>query len=118
MIAQEAPYLIASVGLGSSAQELFQSKNTHQQRFHKTQSRSKIRTSMVEVVGWSKTGIKKTAISTFIYLTDQWDRDEILAPYGRLFHREYGLNFILLDDNARRHRTQLVDECLQSEDIK
>ncbi|GFT24686.1 uncharacterized protein TNCV_2856201 [Trichonephila clavipes] len=43
-----------------------------------------------------------------------WYRDEILAPYLRLFFGEYGPNLILMDDSAHSHRAQLVDECFKS----
>ncbi|GBM39741.1 Transposable element Tc1 transposase [Araneus ventricosus] len=48
--------------------------------------------------------------------------DEILEPYVRLeryvFKGAVGLEFILMDDNARPHRALLVDEFLESEDIR
>ncbi|GBM55183.1 Transposable element Tc1 transposase [Araneus ventricosus] len=45
-------------------------------------------------------------------------RDEILEPYVRLFRGAVGPGFILMDDNARPHRALLVDEFLESEDIR
>ncbi|GBO43813.1 hypothetical protein AVEN_192355-1 [Araneus ventricosus] len=45
-------------------------------------------------------------------------RDEILEPYVRLFRGAVGPEFILMDDNARLHRALLVDEFLESEDIR
>ncbi|GBN20743.1 Transposable element Tcb2 transposase [Araneus ventricosus] len=45
-------------------------------------------------------------------------RDEILEPYVRLFRGVVGPEFILMDDNARPHRALLVDEFLESEDIR
>ncbi|GBN58365.1 Transposable element Tc1 transposase [Araneus ventricosus] len=45
-------------------------------------------------------------------------RDVILEPYVRLFRGAVGLEFILMDDNARPHRALLVDEFLESEDIR
>ncbi|GBM63793.1 Transposable element Tcb2 transposase [Araneus ventricosus] len=45
-------------------------------------------------------------------------RDEILEPYARLFRGAVGPEFILMDDNARPHRALLVDEFLESEDIR
>ncbi|GBN66331.1 hypothetical protein AVEN_161301-1 [Araneus ventricosus] len=44
-------------------------------------------------------------------------RDEILEPYVRLFRDAVGPEFILMDYNERPHRTLLVDELLESEDI-
>ncbi|GBM18963.1 hypothetical protein AVEN_1583-1 [Araneus ventricosus] len=45
-------------------------------------------------------------------------RDEILEQYVRLFRGAVGPEFILMDDNARPHRGLLVDEFLESEDIR
>ncbi|GBO00171.1 hypothetical protein AVEN_228412-1 [Araneus ventricosus] len=45
-------------------------------------------------------------------------RDEILEPYVRLFRCAVGPEFILMDDNARPHGAFLVDEFLESEDIR
>ncbi|GBL80570.1 Transposable element Tcb2 transposase [Araneus ventricosus] len=45
-------------------------------------------------------------------------RDEFLEPYVRLFRGAVGPEFILMDDNARPHRALLVDEFLESEDIR
>ncbi|GBN19312.1 hypothetical protein AVEN_216948-1 [Araneus ventricosus] len=45
-------------------------------------------------------------------------RDEILEPYVRLFRGAVGPEFILMDDNARPHRALLVDEFLESEEIR
>ncbi|GBM23009.1 Transposable element Tc1 transposase [Araneus ventricosus] len=44
--------------------------------------------------------------------------DEILEPYVRLFRGAVGPEFILMDDNARAHGALLVDEFLESEDIR
>ncbi|GBN48829.1 Transposable element Tc1 transposase [Araneus ventricosus] len=45
-------------------------------------------------------------------------RDEILEPYVRLFRGAVLPEFILMEDNARPHRALLVDEFLESEDIR
>ncbi|GBM71182.1 Transposable element Tcb2 transposase [Araneus ventricosus] len=45
-------------------------------------------------------------------------RDEILEPYVRLFRGAVGSEFILMDYNARPHRALLVDEFLESENIR
>ncbi|GFX55308.1 transposable element Tcb2 transposase [Trichonephila clavipes] len=44
-------------------------------------------------------------------------RDVILELYVRLFRGAMGAEFLFMDDNARPHRANIVDECLQSEDI-
>ncbi|GBM33220.1 hypothetical protein AVEN_28213-1 [Araneus ventricosus] len=45
-------------------------------------------------------------------------RTEILEPYVRLFRGAAGPEFILMDGNARPHKALLVDEFLESEDIR
>ncbi|GFU14476.1 transposable element Tcb1 transposase [Trichonephila clavipes] len=44
-------------------------------------------------------------------------RDVILEQHVRLFWGAMGTEFLFMDDNARPHRANIVDECLQSEDI-
>ncbi|GFU41026.1 transposable element Tc3 transposase [Trichonephila clavipes] len=44
-------------------------------------------------------------------------RDGILEQHVRLFRGASGAEFLFMDDNARPHRANIVDECLQSEDI-
>ncbi|GFT21314.1 transposable element Tc3 transposase [Trichonephila clavipes] len=44
-------------------------------------------------------------------------RDVILEQHVRLFRGAMGAEFLFMDDNARLHRANIVDECLQSEDI-
>ncbi|GFX93999.1 transposable element Tcb1 transposase [Trichonephila clavipes] len=43
--------------------------------------------------------------------------DVILEQHVRLFQGAMGAEFLFMDDNARPHRENIVDECLQSEDI-
>ncbi|GFX62577.1 transposable element Tcb1 transposase [Trichonephila clavipes] len=43
--------------------------------------------------------------------------DDILEQHVRLFRGAMGAEFLFMDDNARPHRANIVDECLQSEDI-
>ncbi|GFU59004.1 DDE_3 domain-containing protein [Trichonephila clavipes] len=49
------------------------------------------------------------------------DRPHLLGchsgKHARLFWGTMGAEFLFMDDNARPHRTNIVDECLQSEDI-
>lgn len=45
-------------------------------------------------------------------------RQEVLEPHVRLFRGAVGPEFIFMDDNARPHRTLMVDEYLESEDIQ
>ncbi|GFT07342.1 transposable element Tcb2 transposase [Nephila pilipes] len=52
------------------------------------------------------------------YVTGVRYRDDVLEPYVRLFQGAVGPEFILMDDNARPHRALLVDEILESEDIR
>ncbi|GFV60166.1 transposable element Tcb2 transposase [Trichonephila clavipes] len=44
-------------------------------------------------------------------------RNVILEQLVRLFRGAMGAEFLFMDDNARPHRANNVDECLQSEDI-
>ncbi|GFT70211.1 transposable element Tcb1 transposase [Trichonephila clavipes] len=44
-------------------------------------------------------------------------RDDILEQYVRLFRGAMGAEFLFMDANARPHSANIVDECLQSEDI-
>ncbi|GFU68944.1 glucose dehydrogenase [Trichonephila clavipes] len=44
-------------------------------------------------------------------------RDVILEQHVRLFRGAMVAEFLFMDDNARPHRGNIVDECLQSEDI-
>ncbi|GFV84312.1 transposable element Tcb2 transposase [Trichonephila clavipes] len=46
-------------------------------------------------------------------VTGQIYRDEVLDPYVRLFRGAYGRDFLFMDDNARPHRANLVDEFLE-----
>ncbi|UYV82660.1 hypothetical protein LAZ67_22000421 [Cordylochernes scorpioides] len=51
-------------------------------------------------------------------LTAQRYRDEIHEPYLRPYRDQIGHNLIFMDDNARPHRARLVNEYLQSENIR
>ncbi|GFX88289.1 DDE_3 domain-containing protein [Trichonephila clavipes] len=44
-------------------------------------------------------------------------RDVILEQHIHLFRDAKGAEFLFMDDNARPHRANIVDECFQSEDI-
>ncbi|GFT81822.1 transposable element Tcb1 transposase [Trichonephila clavipes] len=44
-------------------------------------------------------------------------RDVILEQHVRLFRGAMGAEFLFMDYNARPHRANIVDECLQSEDV-
>ncbi|GFV30070.1 transposable element Tcb1 transposase [Trichonephila clavipes] len=44
-------------------------------------------------------------------------RDVILEQHVRLFQGAMGAEFLFMDDSARPHRANIVDECLKSEDI-
>ncbi|GBM74209.1 hypothetical protein AVEN_203409-1 [Araneus ventricosus] len=63
-------------------------------------------------VGWPLHVFERGTVTGVRY------RDEILEPYVRLFRGAVGPEFILMDDNARPHRALLVDEFLESEDIR
>ncbi|GFU64601.1 transposable element Tc3 transposase [Trichonephila clavipes] len=52
-----------------------------------------------------------------VTMTGHMYRDVILEQHMRLFRGAMGAEFLFMDDNARPHRANIVDECLQSEDI-
>ncbi|GFU46204.1 transposable element Tcb1 transposase [Trichonephila clavipes] len=52
-----------------------------------------------------------------VTMTGHIYRDVILEQQVRLFRGAMGAEFLFMDDNARPHRANIVDECLQSEDI-
>ncbi|GFY01773.1 transposable element Tcb1 transposase [Trichonephila clavipes] len=52
-----------------------------------------------------------------VTMTGHFYRDVILEQHVRLFRGAMGTQFLFMDDNARSHRANIVDECLQSEDI-
>ncbi|GFU15733.1 transposable element Tcb1 transposase [Trichonephila clavipes] len=52
-----------------------------------------------------------------VTMTGHIYRDVILDQHVRLFRGAMGAEFLFMDDNARPHRANIVDECLQSEDI-
>ncbi|GFT91021.1 DDE_3 domain-containing protein [Trichonephila clavipes] len=52
-----------------------------------------------------------------VMMTDNIYRDVILEQHVRLFRGAIGAKFLFMDDYARPHRANIVDECLQSEDI-
>ncbi|GFV44156.1 transposable element Tcb1 transposase [Trichonephila clavipes] len=55
--------------------------------------------------------VQSVAMTGHIY------RDVVLEQHVRLFRGAMGAEFLLMDDNARPHSANIVDECLQSEDI-
>ncbi|GFT85260.1 transposable element Tc3 transposase [Trichonephila clavipes] len=52
-----------------------------------------------------------------VTMTGHIDRDVILEQHVRLLRATMGAEFLFMDDNAHPHRANIVDECLQSEDI-
>ncbi|GFT95994.1 transposable element Tcb1 transposase [Trichonephila clavipes] len=52
-----------------------------------------------------------------VTMTSRIYQDVILEQDVRLFRGAMGAEFLFMDDNARPHRANSVDECLQSEDI-
>ncbi|GFT43265.1 uncharacterized protein TNCV_2521111 [Trichonephila clavipes] len=51
-----------------------------------------------------------------VTMTGHIYRDVILEQHVRLFWGAMGAEFLFMDDNARPHHVNIVDECLQSED--
>ncbi|GFX16041.1 transposable element Tc3 transposase [Trichonephila clavipes] len=52
-----------------------------------------------------------------VTMTGHIYRAVILEQHVRLFRGGMGAEFVFMDDNDRPHRANIVDECLQSEDI-
>ncbi|GFS61994.1 transposable element Tcb1 transposase [Trichonephila clavipes] len=52
-----------------------------------------------------------------VTITGHIYQDVILEQHVRLFRGAMGAEFLFMDDNTRPHRTNIVDECLLSEDI-
>ncbi|GFW49873.1 transposable element Tcb1 transposase [Trichonephila clavipes] len=52
-----------------------------------------------------------------VTMTGHIYRNVILEQHVRLFQGALGAEFLLMDDNTRPRRANIVDECLQSEDI-
>ncbi|GFX76270.1 uncharacterized protein TNCV_4036711 [Trichonephila clavipes] len=52
-----------------------------------------------------------------VTMTGHIYRDVLLEQHVRLFRCAIGSEFLFMDDNARPHRANIVDECLQLEDI-
>ncbi|GFV71998.1 transposable element Tc3 transposase [Trichonephila clavipes] len=52
-----------------------------------------------------------------VTMTDHIYRDVILEQHVCLFRGAMGAEVLSIDDNARPHHANIVDECLQSEDI-
>ncbi|GFV71633.1 transposable element Tc3 transposase [Trichonephila clavipes] len=52
-----------------------------------------------------------------VTMTGHFYRDVILEDHVRLFRGAMGAEFLFMNDNARPHSANIVDECLQSEDI-
>ncbi|GFW27352.1 transposable element Tcb1 transposase [Trichonephila clavipes] len=52
-----------------------------------------------------------------VTMTDHIYRDVILEQHIRLFRCVLGAEFLFMDENARPYLVNIVDECLQSEDI-
>ncbi|GFX35703.1 transposable element Tcb2 transposase [Trichonephila clavipes] len=52
-----------------------------------------------------------------VTMTSHIYRDVILEQHVRLFRGAMGAEFLFMDDSARLHRANTVDECIQLEDI-
>ncbi|GFW63582.1 transposable element Tcb2 transposase [Trichonephila clavipes] len=65
------------------------------------------------ILGSSETDLHVQSVT----MTGHIYRDVILELRVRLFPGAMGAEFLFMDDNARPHRANIVDECFQSEDI-
>ncbi|GFU24776.1 cubilin [Trichonephila clavipes] len=61
----------------------------------------------------SRTGLHVQSVT----MTGHIYRDVILEQHVRLFRGAMFADFLFMDNNARPHHANIVDECLQSEDI-
>ncbi|GFV98508.1 transposable element Tcb1 transposase [Trichonephila clavipes] len=61
--------------------------------------------------------IERHRYGVSVTMTGHIYRDVLLEQNVRLFRGAMGAEFLFMDDNARPHRSNIVDECLQSEDI-
>ncbi|GFX52575.1 transposable element Tc3 transposase [Trichonephila clavipes] len=66
-----------------------------------------------EIILGSRTDLHVQSVT----MTDHNYRDVILEQHVRLFRGPMGAEFLFMDYNARLHHANIVDECLQSEDI-
>ncbi|GFX98323.1 cubilin [Trichonephila clavipes] len=66
-----------------------------------------------EIILGSRTDLHVQSVT----MTGHIYRDVILEQHVRLFQGAMGAEFLFMDDNARPHRANNVDECLQSEVI-
>ncbi|GFU77675.1 transposable element Tcb2 transposase [Trichonephila clavipes] len=66
-----------------------------------------------EIILGSRTDLHVQSVTMTGYIY----RDVILEQHVRLFRGAMGAEFLFMDDNAHSHRANIVDECLQSEDI-
>ncbi|GFX80002.1 transposable element Tcb1 transposase [Trichonephila clavipes] len=66
-----------------------------------------------EIILGSRTDLHVQSVTMTGYIY----RDAILKQHVRLFLGAMGAEFLFMDDNAHPHRANIVDECLQSEDI-
>ncbi|GFW45350.1 transposable element Tcb2 transposase [Trichonephila clavipes] len=69
------------------------------------------------VLGGIILGIRTDLYVQSVRMTGHIYRDVSLEQHVRLFRCAMGAEFLFMDDNARPHRANIVDECLQSKDI-
>ncbi|GFY23552.1 transposable element Tc3 transposase [Trichonephila clavipes] len=66
-----------------------------------------------EIILGSRTDLHVQSVT----MTGRIYQDIILEQHVRLFRGTMGAEFLFMDDNVRPHGVNIVDECLQSEDI-
>ncbi|GFW41198.1 transposable element Tcb1 transposase [Trichonephila clavipes] len=72
---------------------------------------------MVRVWGGIILGSRTDLHVQSVTMTGDIYRDVILEQHVRCFLSAMGAEFLFMDDNARPHRANIVNECLQSEYI-
>ncbi|GFT42094.1 transposable element Tcb1 transposase [Trichonephila clavipes] len=65
------------------------------------------------IIRGSRTGLRVQSVTMTCHIY----RDVILEQHVRLFRGAMGTEFLFMDDNTRSHSANIVDECLQSDNI-
>ncbi|GFU45742.1 transposable element Tcb1 transposase [Trichonephila clavipes] len=86
-------------------------------RYHQKNTIERLRWFRMAVWGGISLGSRTDLHVQSVTMTGHIYQDVILEQHARLFRGAMGAEFLFMDDNARPHRANIVDECLQSEDI-
>ncbi|GFW58998.1 transposable element Tcb2 transposase [Trichonephila clavipes] len=88
-------------------------------RYHQENITERHRYVGAELLVWGGTilGSRTDLHVQSVTMTGHIYRDVILEQHVRLFRGAMRAEFLFIDDNARPHHANIVDECLESEDI-